>query len=119
MRKVNIEIEIEGKGRALAELDNRNPQIAEKIYEKLPIEGITKLWQEEVYFETSLKLNYENKSSTSCKGDLSYWPPGQAICIFFGKSGPYSEVNHIGKIIQNLDIFLKVKEGDKIVVKKV
>ncbi|HIC99194.1 MAG TPA: hypothetical protein EYP08_06060, partial [Pyrodictiaceae archaeon] len=35
-----------------------------------------KSMQEEVYFDIPLKLDYENKSPTSEKGDISYWPPG-------------------------------------------
>ncbi|MEA1963772.1 MAG: cyclophilin-like family protein, partial [Candidatus Aerophobetes bacterium] len=45
-----IKIEIKGKGEVLAELDDRNPKTAQRIYEGLPIEGIAKIWQEEVYF---------------------------------------------------------------------
>jgi len=119
MNKFKIEIEIEKKGKASAELDRRNLKTAKEIYENLPIEGRVKLWQEEVYFEIPLRLDYENKSAKSSKGDISYWPPGRALCIFFGESQPYSEVNHIGKISENLDIFYKVKQGDKIILRKI
>ncbi|MFQ6055685.1 MAG: cyclophilin-like fold protein [Methanosarcinales archaeon] len=115
---MEIEIEVIGKGKAIAELDSRNPKTADKIYESLPIEANAKIWQEEVYFDIPLKLDYENKSPTSEKGDISYWPPGSAFCIFYGKSQPYSEVNHIGKITENLDLFLEVKDGDKIILRK-
>ncbi|MDI9435448.1 MAG: cyclophilin-like family protein [Euryarchaeota archaeon] len=30
--------------------------------------------------------DYENPSPYSDKGDISYWPPDKAFCIFFGDS---------------------------------
>ncbi len=115
---MELEIEIIGKGRARARIDDRNPVTAKIIFEKLPLEGEVKLWEEEVYFEVPLKLGYENPSEKSIKGDLSYWPPGSAICIFFGASQPYSAVNHFGSIVENLKLFRDAREGDKIIIRK-
>ncbi|MEM2924577.1 MAG: cyclophilin-like fold protein [Methanocellales archaeon] len=115
---MELEIEIIGKGRARAQIDDRNPVTAKAIFDKLPIEGEVKLWQEEVYFEVPFKLDYENPSEKSNQGDLSYWPPGSAICIFFGTSQPYSAVNHFGFILENLELFRDAREGDRIVVRK-
>lgn len=111
-----IEIDIPGKGSALVELDDRNPRIADEIYQSLPIEAVASLWHEEVYFEISPKRVDENPSPRAEKGDISYWSPGSAFCIFFGESQPYSAVNHIGKIVRGLDIFLNVEDGDKIIL---
>ncbi|MEM2925496.1 MAG: cyclophilin-like fold protein [Methanocellales archaeon] len=115
---MELEIEIIGKGRARARVDDRNPDTAKTIFEKLPIEGEVKLWQEEIYFEVPFKLDYENPSEKSTKGDLSYWPPGSAICIFFGTSQPYSAVNHFGFIVENLQLFYNAGEGDRIIIRK-
>jgi hypothetical protein len=114
---MKIEIEVVGKGKALAELDDRNPQTSEEIYENLPLEGNAQVWLEETYFQIPVNINYENPSSTSVKGDLSYWPPGSAFCIFYGKSQPASAVNHIGRVTNNLELLKKVKENDKIILK--
>ena len=115
---MEIEIEIVGKGKVKAILDNRNPNTARMIYENLPLEGEANLWLQEIYFDVPLKLNYENPSSTTEKGDLSYWPPGSAFCIFYGGSQPASEVNNIGKIKDDLELFFDVKNDDKIVIRK-
>lgn len=115
---MNLEIEIMGKGKALAKLDERNPETAALLYKSLPIEGKAILWLEEVYFEMPLQLEYENQSSTSIKGDLSYWPPGAAFCIFYGASQPASPVNHIGRVTENLELFQDVDDGDKIIIRK-
>jgi hypothetical protein len=113
-----IEIDIRGRGRAIAELDDRNSRISEKLYQQLPIEANANLWGEEVYFEIPLEFEDENPAPDASEGDLSYWSPGSAICIFFGKTQPYSPVNHIGRIIEGLEIFKNVVSGDEIVLNK-
>ena len=115
---MEIEIEIIGKGNLNAILDERNPKTARMIYENLPLEGEANIWLEEIYFDVPLKLEYENPSSTTTKGDLSYWPPGSAFCIFYGESQPASDVNNIGRVENNLDLFSEVKNDDKIVIRK-
>ncbi|HPS91324.1 MAG TPA: cyclophilin-like fold protein [Methanothrix sp.] len=113
-----MEIEIIGKGRSLAKLDERNPRIREALFDSLPIEGIANLWGEEVYFDVSMQMDNENPSSTSSAGDVCYWSPGPAFCVFFGKTQPYSSVNHIGKITQGLEIFKQAASGDRIVLRR-
>lgn len=113
-----MEIEIIGKGKALAKLDERNPRIREALFDSLPIEGIANLWGEEVYFDVSMQMDNENTSPTSSGGDVCYWSPGPAFCVFFGKTQPYSPVNHIGKITKGLEIFKQAASGDRIVLRR-
>lgn len=84
----------------------------------MTIEGEANIWLDEIYFDVPLKLDYENPSSTTERGDLSYWPPGSAFCIFYGKSQPASDVNNIGRVENNLEIFLDVENDDKIIIRK-
>ncbi|MGC9514805.1 cyclophilin-like fold protein [Methanocrinis sp.] len=113
-----IKIVVEGKGEALVEIDYRNPRTAREILERLPLEARAQVWQEEVYFGLPFGLADENPSPVSEAGDVSYWTPGSAFCIFFGGSQPYSAVNHIGKVVRGLDIFLGVEEGDRIILRR-
>ncbi len=113
-----VEIEILGKGRALAELDDRNPKISNALYQMLPFEAKANLWGEEVYFDMPLETENENPSPSAIAGDVSYWAPGPALCIFFGRTQPYSAVNHIGRVIEGLDIVRNTKEGDRIVLNR-
>lgn len=114
-----IEINIQGSGRAIAELDERNPRISQELYQKLPIEGRANLWGEEIYFEIPLKAADENESPSAIKGDVSYWSPGSALCIFFGDTQPYSPVNHLGSVIQGIEVFRNVNEGDKVIINRI
>ena len=113
-----IEIEVEGKGKALAKLDERNPGIREAFFRKLPMEGTASLWGEEVYFDLPLQMENENPSPTATSGDVCYWSPGPAFCIFFGKTQPYSAVNHIGRISEGLELFRRVAAGDRIILRR-
>ena len=45
-------------------------------------------------------------------------PPVQHSIIFFGKMQPYSAVNHIGKVVEGLDLFQNTVEGDRIVLRR-
>ena len=113
-----IEIEIMGKGKALAKLDERNPGIREAFFRGLPLEGTASLWGEEVYFDVPLQMENENPSPTAVAGDICYWSPGPAFCIFFGKTQPYSAVNHMGKITEGLEIFRRAEAGDRIILRR-
>lgn len=64
-------------------------------------------------------LDDENSSPDAHKGDLSYWSPGSALCIFFGSTQPYSPVNHIGRMVTGLDLFKQVEEGDRIILNRI
>lgn len=115
---MKIEIEVIGKGTATGVLDDRNPITAQKIFNSLPFEGEANLWLEELYCDAPVKIEYENPSSKTVKGDISYWPPGSAFCIFFGDSQPASAVNNIGTIISDLKFFHDVENDDKIIIRK-
>jgi hypothetical protein len=45
------------------------------------------------------------------QGTIAFWPMGSALCVFYGKSQPYSPVSILGKITSNLELFKEVKSG--------
>jgi len=115
-----IRITIEGVGEAEGELIRFSaPRTVDAILRRLPIEGRAALWKEEVYFETPVKVGEEKAKPTVERGTIAYWPMGNALCIFYGESQPYSPVNIVGKVTKNLELFGRVKSGAKIRVEKV
>jgi len=115
-----IRIIIEGVGEAEGELIRFSaPRTVDAILRRLPIEGRAALWKEEVYFETPIKAGEEKAKPTVERGAVAYWPMGNALCIFYGESQPYSPVNIVGKVTKNLELFGRVKSGAKIRVEKV
>ena len=118
--RIKIKFIIEGLGEAKGELVRfLAPRTIDMIVRKLPIEGRAALWKEEVYFEIPVKMGEEKAKGTVEKGTIAFWPMGSALCIFYGDSQPYSPVNVLGKIIENLDLFSQVKSGTKIRVETI
>ncbi len=111
---------IEGIGEAEGELVRHlAPRTVEAIMKRLPIEGRAALWKEEVYFEIPVKMGKEKAKPTVEKGTIAFWPMGNALCVFYGESQPYSPVSIVGRVTKNLEVFGKVKSGAKIRVEKV
>lgn len=76
-------------------IDLHKTETARKIYENLPIYGVVNFWGDEVYFFTNLKMDLEdNARDVVKKGELAYWPNGDAIAIGFGQT-PISIANEI------------------------
>jgi len=110
-----------------AEAELNDSQTAKTILAALPIESKANRWGEEVYFSTQLKIGEEDPKEVVQMGELGFWPPGKAICIFFGSTPasrgdeirPASPVNVFGKVIGDPKIFAQVREGTKIRVETV
>ncbi len=118
--RIRVRFIIEGLGKAEGELVRfLAPRTVDMILRKLPIEGRAALWKEEVYFETPIKMGEEKAKATVESGTIAFWPMGSAICIFYGSSQPYSPVNIIGKISDDLELFKQVKSGTKIRVESI
>jgi hypothetical protein len=112
---VKVKFLIEGLGEAEGELVRfLAPRTIDAIVRKLPVEGRAALWKEEVYFEIPIKMGEEKAKPTVETGAIVFWPMGSALCVFYGKSQPYSPVSILGKITSNLEIFKQVKSGTTI-----
>ena len=117
--RVHIRFIINEIGEAEGELVRHlAPRTVEAIVNKLPIEGRAALWKEEVYFDIPVKMGEEKAKDTVEKGTIAFWPMGNALCIFFGGTQPYSSVNVVGQVIKNLNLFRQVKGGTKIMVER-
>lgn len=117
--KVPIRFIIENMGEAEGELIRHlAPRTVDAIIKILPIEGRAALWKEEVYFEIPVKAGDEKAKPTVEKGTIAFWPMGNALCIFYGESQPYSPVNIVGKITKNLEAFAGTRSGTRIKVQK-
>lgn len=103
-----------------------NPKTAEAILKALPFTSEVNRWGDEIYFEIPVELNEETSRIEVEKGDVAYWPPGRAMCIFFGptpisrgdKILAYSPVNVFGKVLDDCSVLKNVKDGEKVQVHK-
>jgi len=121
-KKINILVED-----LKVEAELNDSKTAQLIWEGLPIEAKVNTWGEEIYFAIPVKAGLEQGArEVVSSGELGYWPTGHAFCIFFGPTPASrgdeiraaSAVNVIGKVLGDPKVFLKVKDGVKIVLEK-
>jgi len=93
---------------------------AEAILAALPIEASGSRWGEEIYFSIPVKEKAAPDARADMTvGELAYWPPGNAFCIFFGPT-PASDgdapraasaVNPIGHVVDDATALTAVPDG--------
>jgi len=96
------------------------------VWDALPLTVAGETWGDEIYFSIPVKAKPERPLETVELGDLGYWPPGTAFCIFFGPTPmsrgqeirPASPVNVFGKIVGDPTVFKKVRTGTKVRVER-
>lgn len=73
----------------------------------LPIEAVANVWGDEVYFGIPMQIAEAPDAREIVEvGALAYWPPGNALCLFYGptpvsrdqRPRAYSPVNVCGCI---------------------
>ena len=100
------------------------PATVSAILAALPITGTVSRWGDEVYFSIPVIAPEENQKELVEIGDLGYWLPQNAFCIFFGPTmaskgdeiRPASAVNVFGRIIGDATVLKRVSEGERIVI---
>ncbi len=101
---------------------------AKAIVAVLPIATKPNEWGDEFYFEIPVRMPPDETATTAVKaGDIGYWPPGNALAIFFGptplSSGPdpvpASEVNLVGRIAADVACLRRAKGTREIRIEKI
>jgi uncharacterized protein len=108
-----------------AELDDSATAAA--IAAALPIVAKAETWGDEIYFGIGLDLPGESPREVVALGDLGYWPPGKAFCIFFGPTPmsrgdeirPASAVTVVGRVHGDARAFKKVRAGTGVTIEAV
>jgi len=98
------------------------------IYGALPIRAKGQRWGGEIYFNIPVSCELEEDSREVLEeGELGYWPPGTAFCIFFGPTPASggdeiraaSAVNIVGKMKGDLSGLWDVPDGAEVCIEKV
>lgn len=87
---------------------------AHAIWDALPLEASANVWGDEIYFRIPVSLAEDDAREVVELGDLGYWPPGNAFCIFYGPT-PMSRGNEI-RPASPVNVFGRV-EGDPLAFK--
>jgi hypothetical protein len=109
-------------GTVSLEAELNDSKTAAAIAAALPIEAKGQTWGDEIYFDIGLALAAEAPREVVELGDLGYWPPGQAFCIFFGPTPmsrgdeirPASPVNIVGRVVGDARAFKRVRAGSRV-----
>lgn len=109
-------------GAVSAQAELNDSRTAAAIAAALPLEAKADTWGDEIYFDIGLSLRGESPKEVVALGDLGYWPPGQAFCIFFGPTPlsrgneirPASAVNVVGRVIGDPRVFSRVRAGTRV-----
>jgi hypothetical protein len=111
-------------GQVSAEGELNASKTAAAIWAALPIDAKGETWGDEIYFDIGLTVGPESAKEVVAAGDLGYWPPGRAFCIFFGPTPasqgqeirPASAVTVVGRIIGDARVFKKVRAGTGVTI---
>jgi uncharacterized protein len=113
-----------GKVSAAATLDGG--RTADAVWAALPLEARAGTWGDEIYFEIPVECASESPREVVEMGDLGYWPPGSAFCIFFGPTPasrggeirPASAVNVFGRVQGDATVFKAVRSGTTVKIER-
>ena len=96
---------------------------ADIFWNTLPITGQVNTWGDEIFFNVNLQMPLDDDASDIVEsGDIAFWPPGSAFCIFFGRTPASlgdevraaSAVNVLGKIDGDEREFRSVPSGEEV-----
>ena len=99
-------------------------QTAQAVGNALPITASANTWGDEIYFGIPVDAGLEQGQETVDLGDLGYWPPGRAFCIFYGPTPasrgneirPASAVTVIGRVTGDAALFRQVRAGTSVTI---
>ncbi len=113
-------------GRAQFHARLNDSATARAVAAALPVEARASRWGEEIYFSIPVEAVLEDDARDVLEaGELAFWPPGNAFCIFFGPT-PASEgdeiraasaVNIIGRVEGSLEGLRHVRDGEKLSIR--
>ena len=97
---------------------------ATAVANALPIKASANTWGDEIYFGIPVDAGLEQGQEVVELGDLGYWPPGRAFCIFFGPTPasrgdeirPASAVTVIGRVCGDATAFKRAPAGAPVTI---
>ena len=101
-------------------------ETADKVWSVLPIDATATTWGDEIFFGIPVQAEEDDARDVVEMGDIAYWPPGQALCFFFGSTPasqgeeirPASPVNVLGRMEGDPTVLRKVPSGAAVRVEK-
>lgn len=98
---------------------------ADMVWDALPITASASTWGDEIYFSIPVSAEEDDTAEETVElGAIAYWPPGSALCLFFGPTPmsqgdeirPASAVNVLGMMEGDPTVLRSVRDGTSIEV---
>ncbi len=115
-------------GPVVVEAELNDSPSAQAIAQALPFESRVNTWGEEIYFSIPVECELQEDARTEMAiGEMGYWPPGHALCLFFGRTPAStgdepraaSPVNPVGRLLSDPGVLKDVEPGTTIRVEAV
>jgi hypothetical protein len=118
-----MRVEFRGGGSITIQLRPEPTPTIEALLTAVPFSSVANTWGDEVYFNAPFHVERERDARAEMEiGDVAFWPDGNAIAIFFGrtpasvddKPRAYSPCNLIGILEGDISDLKRVKSGDSL-----
>ena len=94
------------------------------VWDALPVSSSGNTWGDEIYFRIPVAAEGINLNEVVEFGDLAFWPPGNAFCIFFGPTPASrgdeiraaSGVEVVGRILGDATQLRQVSAGTNVTI---
>jgi hypothetical protein len=105
--------------------------LAQALWRSLPMSARANTWGDEIYFSIVLDQSGVGPTTDGVEvvslGDIAFWPPGSAFCLFFGRTPasrgdeirPASAVHLFGRIDGDPLVFRSVRSGANVTLEAV
>ena len=89
-----------------------------QIFDALPLSGDGNRWGDEIYFDVGADFDAGDQCEEVKIGDIAYWRPGQALCLFYGRTPAStserpraaSPVTVVGRLCEDAQVLRSVED---------
>ncbi|MGE3273153.1 MAG: cyclophilin-like fold protein [Chloroflexota bacterium] len=122
MRKIRITC-----GQVCQSASLNDTETARLVWDALPFDTAGSRWGDEIYFSIPVDTGTERGQPTVQAGDLAYWEPGSAFCLFWGPTPmsrgdeirPANPVTVFGKLDGDPMEFDEFRSGTRVRVERI
>lgn len=108
------------------EIELNDTLTAWKINESLPLEREINVWGGEFFFDVPVSGPLENGKKVMEEGEVAFWPEGNALCFFFGrtpvsttfKPEAYSLVTPVGRVLGNVSALADLPDKTRVTLER-
>lgn len=118
------QITVRGRQAAIT-IELNDSATAAQLLNQLPFDGRAQIWGDEIYFASPVQAEAGPDDAAMVEvGEVAYWPPGKAICLFFGPTPASTDerpvaaspVTVVGRIVGGLEDCRRVGASENLTI---